>query len=51
MSEPGLEKLINANRSIISVNDRLFPIELTNGNSRLEVFVRIYVTFEFRKKP
>ena len=26
---PGLEKLINANRSVSSVNDRLFPVELT----------------------
>ena len=25
----GLEKLINANRSVSSVNDRLFPVELT----------------------
>ena len=28
MSEPGLEKLTNANRSVSSVNDRLFPVEL-----------------------
>ena len=26
---PGLEKLTNANRSVSSVNDRLFPVELT----------------------
>ena len=26
---PGLEKLTNANGSVSSVNDRLFPIELT----------------------
>ena len=25
----GLEKLTNANRSVSSVNDRLFPVELT----------------------
>ena len=25
---PGLEKLTNANRSVSSVNDRLFPVEL-----------------------
>ena len=29
MYKAGLEKLINANLSISSVNDRLFPIELT----------------------
>ena len=27
--EPGLEKLTNVNRSVSSVNDRLFPVELT----------------------
>ena len=27
--EAGLEKLTNANRSVSSVNDRLFPVELT----------------------
>ena len=27
-SQPGLEKLTNANRSVSSVNDRLFPVEL-----------------------
>ena len=27
--QPGLEKLTNANRSVSSVNDRLFPVELT----------------------
>ena len=26
---PGLEKLTNANRSVCSVSDRLFPVELT----------------------
>ena len=26
---PWLEKLTNANRSVSSVNDRLFPVELT----------------------
>ena len=26
---PGLEKLTNANRSVSSVNDHLFPVELT----------------------
>ena len=36
---PGLEKLTNANRSS-SVNDRLFPVELTDIAD---------VTFEFRK--
>ena len=29
MYEPGLEKLTNANRSVSSENDRLFPVELT----------------------
>ena len=29
LSTPGLEKLTNANRSVSSVNDRLFPVELT----------------------
>ena len=28
-SEQGLEKLTNANRSVSSVNDRLFPVKLT----------------------
>ena len=28
-SYPGLEKLTNANQSVSSVNDRLFPVELT----------------------
>ena len=28
-SGAGLEKLTNANRSVSSVNDRLFPVELT----------------------
>ena len=28
-NSPGLEKLTNANRSVSSVNDRLFPVELT----------------------
>ena len=27
--KPGLEKLTNANRSVCSVSDRLFPVELT----------------------
>ena len=27
--KPGLEKLTNANRSVSSANDRLFPVELT----------------------
>ena len=27
--QPGLEKLTNLNRSVSSVNDRLFPVELT----------------------
>ena len=27
--KPGLEKLTNANPSVSSVNDRLFPVELT----------------------
>ena len=29
MYTPGLEKLTNANWSVSSVNDRLFPVELT----------------------
>ena len=29
MSTSGLEKLTNANRSVSSVNDRLFPVEVT----------------------
>ena len=29
VSTPGLEKLTNANRSVCSVSDRLFPVELT----------------------
>ena len=29
MLQPGLEKLTNANRSVSTVNDRLFPVELT----------------------
>ena len=29
MSGPGLEKLTDANRSVSSENDRLFPVELT----------------------
>ena len=29
MFEAGLEKLTNANRSVSSVHDRLFPVELT----------------------
>ena len=29
MYPAGLEKLTNANRSVSSVNDRLFPVELT----------------------
>ena len=44
----GLEKLTNANRSVCSVSDRLFPVELTeiaDWNSMSEY----YVTFEFRK--
>ena len=28
-SNAGLEKLANANRSVSSVNDRLFPVEFT----------------------
>ena len=27
--QPGLEKLINANQSVSKVNDRLFPVELS----------------------
>ena len=29
MNRSGLEKLTNANRSVSSVNDQLFPVELT----------------------
>ena len=62
MCPSGLEKLTNANRSVSSVNDRLFPVELTEIADWVSVriyvteiadwvSVRIYVTFEFRKKP
>ena len=47
-SPPGLEKLANANRSVSSVNDRLFPVEFTEM-ADWPRHVRIYVTFEFRK--
>ena len=49
----GLEKLTNANRSVSSVNDRLFPVELTeiaDWKSMSEYMLHSnYVTFEFRK--
>ena len=46
MCGSGLEKLTNANQSICSVNDRLFPVELAEIANW---YVRIHVTFDFRK--
>ena len=47
MLRSGLEKLTNANWSVSSVNDRLFPVELTEIADWKSMYV--YVTFEFRK--
>ena len=43
------EKLTNANRSVSSVNDRLFPVEFREIADWKSMSEEIYVTFEFRK--
>ena len=45
MCASGLEKLTNANRSVSSVNDRLFPVELTEI-ADWKTVSEYYVTFE-----
>ena len=47
-SGAGLEKLTNANRSVSTVNDRLFQVELTEIADWTSMSEYIYVTFEFR---
>ena len=49
-SVPGLEKLTNANRSVSTGNDRLFPVELTEIADWKSMAEYNYVTLEFREK-